>query len=273
MLVQLTDLHIRAPGRLAYHRVDTARYLRDAIASVLRLRQPPDAVVVTGDLTDFAGPEEYEHLQRLLQPLTMPVFLLPGNHDSRDGLRRAFPSHAHLGKEGFVQYSVQAGPFRLIALDTTEAGRPYGALCAQRLAWLADTLDRHREERVLLAMHHPPFATLIGHMDRQAMLQGAPELEALVSRHPNIERILCGHLHRAIEVRFGGTIACTTPGPAHQVALDLAPDAVSAWVLEPPAFRVLALDAASDRVVSHLAASGAFDGPHPFYDADGRLID
>lgn len=273
MLVQLTDLHIRAPGRLAYHRVDTAAYLREAIASILRLRQPPDAIVITGDLTDFAHADEYAHLALLLQRLPMPVFLLAGNHDSREGLRRAFPGHGYLGSDGFVQYSVAAGPFRLIALDTTEAGRPYGALCSERLAWLAATLARHRDERVVLAMHHPPFATLIGHMDRQALLHGAAELEALVARHPNVERILCGHLHRAIEVRFGGTVACTTPSPAHQVALDLALDAESAWVLEPPGFRVLALDVASGRVVSHLAASGHYDGPHPFYDAAGRLID
>lgn len=52
-LVQLTDPHIREPGRLAYGRIDTAPYLRRAVQSVLRLRQRPDAVVVTGDLSDF----------------------------------------------------------------------------------------------------------------------------------------------------------------------------------------------------------------------------
>ncbi|MRT32881.1 phosphodiesterase, partial [Xylella fastidiosa subsp. multiplex] len=52
-LVQLTDLHIREPGRLAYGRIDTAPYLERAVQSVLALRQAPDAVVITGDLTDF----------------------------------------------------------------------------------------------------------------------------------------------------------------------------------------------------------------------------
>ena len=53
LLAQLSDLHIREPGRLAYGRLDTAPYLRAAVRSVLGLRQRPDAVVLTGDLTDF----------------------------------------------------------------------------------------------------------------------------------------------------------------------------------------------------------------------------
>ncbi|MDA7415097.1 phosphodiesterase [Xenophilus arseniciresistens] len=269
-LVQLTDLHIREPGRLAYGRIDTAPYVARAVQSVLALRQRPDAVVVTGDLVDFGREAEYAHLQALLAPLPMPVYLLPGNHDEREQLRRSFPDHRYLGTEGHVQYSVKVGPLRLIALDTAETGQPHGRLCRARLDWLAAELARCHGEPVVLAMHHPPFKTLIGHMDDIGLLEGAPELEALVARHPNVERILCGHLHRAIDVRFGGTIASTSPAPAHQVCLDLQPQAPSAWTLEPPGFRVHAWDGL--RLVTHLAASGQFEGPYPFHD-NGALID
>jgi 3',5'-cyclic AMP phosphodiesterase CpdA len=121
-------------------------------------------------------------------------------------------------------------------------------------------------------MHHPPFETLIGHMDEIGLMAGAPELEAIVARHPNVERVICGHLHRAIDVRFGGTIASTAPGPAHQVCLNLDPLAESAWTLEPAAFRVHAWNPRERRLVTHLAASAAFAGPYPFYE-NGVLID
>ena len=78
-------------------------------------------------------------------------------------------------------------------------------------------------------------------MDAIGLLEGASELEALVARHPNVECILCGHLHRAIQVRFGGSIAATVPSPAHQICLDLAVDAASLWTLEPPGFGLHAL--------------------------------
>ncbi len=216
-LAQLTDLHIREPGRLTYRRIDTAQYLERTVQSVLALPQPPHALVITGDLTDFGRPAEYAHL-------------------------RVVPGHSE------------------------------GALCEERLQWLELQLAASEGRPVVIAMHHPPFETLIGHMDKIGLLQGAQALEDLVRRHPNVQRVICGHLHRSIQVAFGGTVAMTSPAPAHQVCLDLAPDAASAWTLEPPGF-MLHAQPPGGRLVSHAVASGQFDGPHPFWDAQGRLID
>lgn len=274
LLLQLSDLHIREPGRLAYGRIDTAPYLRQAVDSIARLPQRPDALVITGDLTDFGRAAEYDHLRALLAPLApLPIYLMPGNHDDRDQLRASFPDHAHyLGHGGFVQYSVPVGGLQLVALDTVVPHASEGGLCAERLDWLAAELERQRHRPVVIAMHHPPFRTLIGHMDEIGLLEGAEALEAIVARHPNVERVVCGHLHRSIQVRFGGSIAATVPSPAHQVCLDLAPDAASAWTLEPPGFALHALPAGG-RLVSHLAASGRYDGPYPFHEEGGQLID
>ena len=64
------------------------------------LNPRPDLVVATGDLVDAGSAAEYGHLRRLLAPLDLPLFLLPGNHDSRDELARAFPDHAYLPRDG-----------------------------------------------------------------------------------------------------------------------------------------------------------------------------
>ena len=271
--VQITDLHIRRPAQLAYGRVDTSSYVARTIESVRALRQRPDAVIATGDLTDFGHVEEYENLKNLLAPLDMPVYLMPGNHDHRDNLRKVFSDHDYLGTEGqFVQFHRRLGPVHLLALDTSVLGESGGRLCPERLEWLAARLEELSSVPVVVAMHHPPFRTLIGHMDRIGLMEGAAELESLLSRYTNIERVLCGHLHRAIDVRFGGTLASTCPGPAHQVTLNLDPNAESNWMLEPPAFRVHAWDAESRRLVSHLAPIGQFEGPYPFHE-NGKLID
>ena len=272
LFVQISDTHIREPGRLAYNRLDTAPYLSQAVKSVGTLPQPALAVVMTGDLTDFGREAEYAHLRSLLAPFSGQVYLMPGNHDDRAQLRKSFPEHSYLGTEGFIQYTVKIGPVRLIALDTVVHGQSHGGLCAERLNWLAVTLEKYSAEPVVIAMHHPPFKTLIGHMDKIGLLEGSAELEAIVRRHSNIERIICGHLHRAIDVRFGGTIASTTPSPAHQVCLDLDASAEPAWSLEPPGYRVHAWDDASSRLVTHTMCVGDFEGPYPFH-MDGVLID
>ena len=141
LLAQLTDLHIREPGRLAYGRLDTAPYLCAAVQAIEALPQPPHAVVLTGDLTDFGRATEYEHLAGMLAPLSMPLYLLPGNHDERAQLRRSFAEHAYLGDGEFVQYSVRLGGhgLRLLALDTVEPGSPHGrSACSGWLRrWIA----------------------------------------------------------------------------------------------------------------------------------------
>ena len=278
-LVQVSDPHIREAGRLAYRKVDTAAWLEVTIESVLALRQVPDAVVVTGDLVDFGRPAEYARLREMLAPLAMPVYLMPGNHDDRERLREAFPDHPWLAPavrlaDGNrpIQYAVRIGPLHLLTLDTVVPGQSHGELCDARLDWLETALTERIGEPVIVAMHHPPFTTLIGHMDKIGLMSGIERLDAILKRHPNVERVICGHLHRAIDVRFGGTIASTCPGPAHQVTLDLDPEAASTFTMEPPGFRVHAWTPATG-VVTHLAASGRFQGPYPFHEEGGGLID
>ena len=271
LLAQVSDLHIKAAGRLSYRVVDTAAMLAACVAHLNALPQRPDAVAFTGDLTDFGRPEEYAELRRLLAPLAMPCYLVPGNHDERTAMRAAFPDHGYLRSGGeFILYAIDTHPVRLVGLDTVVPGQGGGRVCAERLAWLDATLAERPAAPTVVLLHHPPFHTFIGHMDDQG-LENAAGLEAVVRRHPQVERLLCGHLHRPIEARFAGTIACTAPSPAHQVALDLAEDAASRFVMEPPAYRLHAWTPQTG-VISHTAFVGDFGGPYPFHE-NGRLID
>ena len=58
LIAQITDTHIKLPGKLAYRRVDTAQMLRACVSELLRLDPQPDLIVHTGDLADFGLPEE-----------------------------------------------------------------------------------------------------------------------------------------------------------------------------------------------------------------------
>lgn len=126
---------------------------------------------------------------------------------------------------------------------------------------------------MVIVMHHPPFHTGIGHMDAIGLDSASTTaLAALIATHSNVERILCGHLHRPIQTRFACTVVQTCPSPAHQVALDLTPNAPSAFVLEPPSF-LLHHWQPGWGLVSHQALVERFAGPYPFFDGSGRLID
>jgi Icc protein len=274
LLAQISDLHIKRPGGLAYRRVDTAAYLARCVAALNALVPRPDAVIITGDLVDQGDPQQYEHLKTLLAPLELPYFLLVGNHDDRAALRAAFPDRAELHSGGeFVQYAFDVGALRVIALDSLEPGQSAGTLCDARLAWLETQLDAASGKPTIVALHHPPFACGIGHMDELRLDPSASaRLAALIARYPNVERVICGHVHRPMFVRFGGTIASAVPAPAHQVALDLRDDAPSAFMMEPPAYALHRYDPATG-LVTHHAYVDAADGPYPFYEPEGALID
>lgn len=263
LIGQISDLHVTTGGRLLYNVVDGVPMVRRCIEDVLRLPQRPDVMLLTGDLVDGASRDEYDLLRELLAPLPMPCYLIPGNHDERTVLREAFADHAYLAQwPPFVQYVIEEFPVRLVALDTVIPQQGGGRLCAERLGWLERTLAARPDRPTVVLMHHPPFKTFIGHMD-DIGLEGADALARVIGRHRQVERILCGHLHRPIQARFAGTLASTCPSPVHQVALDLARDAASVFVMEPPAYQLHRWSAETG-IVSHTAYIGDFPGPYSF---------
>jgi 3',5'-cyclic AMP phosphodiesterase CpdA len=114
----------------------------------------------------------------------------------------------------------------------------------------------------MIFLHHPPFRTGIGHMDRSG-LNNASAMAAVVAKYPNVERIVCGHIHRAIQTRFAGTIASVAPSTAHQIALDLRPDGPSAMKMDPPGYQ-LHYWTPEAGLVTHTAAIGDFGEPFNF---------
>lgn len=262
IIAQVTDTHVTAPGAGLLNSMDTGRCLAACVARINRLEPAPDIVVLTGDLVDAGSEPEYEHLRALLAPLAMPVYLIPGNHDTREGLRRVFRHHAYLPQGRFLDYVVEGYPVLLIALDTVIPGEPGGRVEPEQLDWLAARLDEAPAKPTIILMHHPPFETGIVHMDEMNCAD-ADGLGALVARHPQVERILCGHVHRPIQVRWNGTIVSIAPSTAFQVALDLDPEGPASWVPEPPAFQ-LHLWRPGAGLVSHTVYVGDFGTPQRF---------
>ncbi len=271
IIAQITDPHIRAKGRPAYRKVDTVAGLRACVAHINALDPRPDVVVMSGDLTDYGTPDEYAFARPLLDELSMPYFIVPGNHDEREAMREAFSDHTYMPRSGFLNYAIDDYPVRLIGLDTAVTGKPYGEMCEERLSWLEASLRAKPDQPTLIFMHHPPILTGIRHMDRQNC-RNADRLAETIARHTQVEMVLCGHVHRAIETIWAGTLVSIGPSPCHAVALDLTENIDPAFSIDPPAYRLAYLNE-DNRLITHLSFIGDFDGPYPFFNADGTLVD
>ena len=141
------------------------------------------------------------------------------------------------------------------------------------LQWLEVILASAPARPALLFLHHPPFQTGIWHMDRQH-LRNADELEPLVRRHPRVQLVAAGHVHRAALTMFGGAAATICPAPNHAVDLDLQELREPSFKVEPPAFHLHSWfpGRGFGHVVTHQIPIGEFDGPHPFFGPDGKLL-
>ena len=269
LIAHITDLHIRPLGKPAYRVSETNMLTERALDAVMALRPRPEILVITGDLTDCGLAEEYALLQRLLARLDLPVLMVPGNHDRRPELIAGLKLDPHTVLDsGFVQFVADLGSMRLIGLDTLVPGQSFGALCGARLTFLDKELDEAGGKPVAIFMHHPPFDCGIAHMDAIRLLDGAEEFAAIVARHPNIERVICGHHHRPIVTRFAGTIAQIAPSVTHQVTFDLSEHGAATFHMEPAAFLLHSVREGMG-FVSHTAYVERFPGPYPFVlDAD-----
>jgi 3',5'-cyclic AMP phosphodiesterase CpdA len=273
LIAQISDLHIKPPGELAYGRVDTAKALERCVTTLNEFAPALDFVVISGDLADTPVVEEYADLARLLAPLKLPFAAIPGNHDSREMMRAAFPKADYAFPSGALNQKVEVGGLDLLLLDSSVPGKPHGTLDAPTLKWLDATLSSSADRPALSFLHHPPFTAGIWHMDRQN-LHNASELADIIRRHPRARLVACGHVHRATLTTFAGIPCTICPAPNHAVDLDLDKLRKPSFKVEPPAFHLHAWFPGDDfgQLVTHQVPIGSFDGPHPFFGPDGKLL-
>jgi 3',5'-cyclic AMP phosphodiesterase CpdA len=201
--------------RCLEHRSEVLEALR---RDLLALR--PGHLVITGDLTQIALPDEFRQARAWLDSLGSPgeVTVVPGNHDAyvyvswaqglsqwqpylvSDDTRRGgkvdsaetvFPSLRVRGSVAFIGLSSARPSAPLLAT---------GRLGESQLKRLETMLEQTRSQglfRVVL-LHHPPVP---GEERWRKRLTDAAQLCAVIARQ-GAELVLHGHRHRSVQSRI-----------------------------------------------------------------------
>lgn len=207
-IAHLSDTHFLADEARWGGVIDTDAHVASALRQLKRSGRRPDAIVITGDLTDLGEPDAYARLRDLVEPvadeLGATVVWVMGNHDERPVYARELFGVELTGPEGEHPqdrvYDVSG--LRIISFDSTVPGYHHGDVDERQLEWLAGVLADPAPHGTLLALHHPPLATPLELMN-VLQLQHQEELAEVV-RGSDVRAILGGHFHYSTFGMFAG---------------------------------------------------------------------
>jgi 3',5'-cyclic AMP phosphodiesterase CpdA len=198
--------------------------VQDALVEhLLELR--PDLVLITGDLTSQALPEEFEKARKALDPVlaAYPTLVLPGNHDvytaeSVRARRMAQWFGPWMGLDGPLPLARRdIGSLTVLGLDpnrptwVTASGRIPDAQLRALETVLADPELASRT--VILALHYPPVDRRGALYDRTSHgLVNVKSLVEVLERAP-VRPVLmpCGHVHHGFRADLRLSDGTTIP--------------------------------------------------------------
>lgn len=231
LIAHLSDPHLRTDALAA----EPAAGLHRALGRVLALDPRPDCVVITGDLTEHGNPDAYTQLRELIGHFPLPLHLTTGNHDDPAALLEVFAGTPFLGGGNSTHYAVAHPGATVVVLDSWQPGTPSGRVGDEQLAWLDGALAERPDVPAFVCLHHPPVEVGIPLIDGMRLDDG-PALGDVLARHRNVERVLAGHVHRAISAPFAGTVVSIAPSTYRQLSLTFRPDRPAGYLADPTGF-------------------------------------
>ena len=188
--VQLSDSHWGFEG--AAQNPDATGTLRKAIVAVNALKEPPDFIVFTGDLTHTTEDgkvrrKRMDEVKSIIGELKVKdIKFMPGEHDASLDHGKAFQEFF-----GATHYTFDHKGVHFIAIDNVSD--PGASIGADQLDWLAADIDRQPKDARIVVFTHRPLFDLYPQWD-WATTDGAKAIDIL-QRRDNVT-VFYGHIHQ-----------------------------------------------------------------------------
>ncbi len=218
-IIQISDPHLFATSDGQLLGVNTLESLKAIVQQIHQERYNPDAIIVTGDLTQDGSIGSYEKLKSCLAPLNTPYYWLCGNHDNEELMIRSCPS-------AMIKRVVLKN-WQLLLLNSQTPGEIPGRLSPEELEWLDLQLNNHSEKHTLIALHHHPYILNSAWLD-QINLENFHLFQNVISNYRQVRGVIHGHIHQESETSLRGIPCYASPSScvqfkpkSHNFALDL----------------------------------------------------
>lgn len=210
-ILQITDTHLFAQKHETLLGVNTWESYQAVLAAIRASQRECDLIVATGDLAQDHSAEAYQHFAEGIADFTPPCVWLPGNHDFQPAMYSAL-QNAGISPAKRV---LVGDSWQILLLDSQVFGVPHGELSDFQLEWLENKLAEAGDRYTLLLLHHHPLPAGCSWLDQHS-LRNAGALDGVLSRHPKVQNILCGHIHQEMDVDWNGRRMMATPSTCVQ---------------------------------------------------------
>ncbi len=211
-VLQFTDTHLFATPDKKLCGMNTDASLRAVLDLSHELNERPDFILATGDLSQDVTEASYKRFLEYFDALRVPVFCLPGNHDSTARMNKILDSD-----NVQIVRQILADEWQVLLLDSTVPGKNGGHLRKEELCFLDQCLSVHDDKPTLVCLHHNLLPTETRWLDTMTV-NNASEFFEVLDRHENAVAVLTGHIHQDLVARRKNIRIIGTPSTCIQFA-------------------------------------------------------
>lgn len=231
-ILHFSDCHLFADPTKKLHGVRTVDTLASVLATAKKQAHKNHIAIITGDLIQDGGADAYKLLEQMFASLDIPVYAIPGNHDSSDCMKNALTAHPIVWKDSIV-----IEDWHVVFLNSAQPGRVEGVFPEETLAKLKEALMARPGMPTLIALHHQPISVETPWQDQIGLSQPEPFFKIL-DDHPWVRCLLFGHIHRPFDHHRKGVRLLGAPATCVQLAKGTE---YPVFTHDPPGYRWLTL--------------------------------
>ena len=209
-IVQISDIHLFLDKKKSLLGVNTLESFSEIIQLLKKDPSPPDAILLTGDLSQDRTEDSYRYVADAFKSLPTPIYFIAGNHDDADLMNRVYPYHTISDLKNIILKE-----WNIILLNSQKPGAVEGYLDCAELDFLKQCLIRYPKHHAIIAFHHQPISVGSQWLDNLG-LTNAEEFWDVIGAFSQVRAVLFGHVHQQLEGERNGIPYYSVPSTCIQ---------------------------------------------------------
>ncbi|OGT05923.1 MAG: hypothetical protein A2X78_03955 [Gammaproteobacteria bacterium GWE2_37_16] len=179
-ILQITDLHLFGDQKSKLLGLNPYNHFKKVIKSIADnfATMRPDLTIFSGDLSQDYSLQSYLTVKECCKIFDTKVTFIPGNHDDQAMLHKILNS-LHDKEFDFPNW-------RILLLNSAQAGQVTGFLTAKELDFLEKTLAKNPTKATLIFMHHHTLPINCHWLDKLG-LTNADAFLNIISKYQNTQ--------------------------------------------------------------------------------------